>query len=97
MTWRFRVTAIRRFPDYRSELAEQQPENDLALAQGPTQTLGVVMEDGAAGAAFEATALVANRRCRKDRNCRVHARSACAGNPSLSERCVQMRSIEGEI
>jgi hypothetical protein len=37
------------------KLCEQQSENGLALAQGPTQTLGVVVEDGAGGAAFEAT------------------------------------------
>ena len=47
------MTAIRRFPDYRSELGEQQPENGLALAFGPAQSLGVVIKDGASGAAFE--------------------------------------------
>jgi hypothetical protein len=51
----FEVSAIRCFPDHRSELAAQQPENGLALAFGPAQSLGVVMEDGAGGAAIEAT------------------------------------------
>jgi hypothetical protein len=36
----FEVSAIRRFPDYRSELAEQQSENGLAPAFGPAQPLG---------------------------------------------------------
>ena len=30
----FELTAVRRFPDYRSELSEQQPENGSALAAG---------------------------------------------------------------
>ena len=50
----FEVSAIRRFPDYRSELAEQQSENGLALAFGPAQMLVSVIPDGAGGAAFEA-------------------------------------------
>jgi hypothetical protein len=33
------LRAIRRLPDHRSELAEQQPENGLALAFGPAQPL----------------------------------------------------------
>jgi hypothetical protein len=33
---------------------EQQPENGLALALVPAQTLGVVMEDGAGSVVFEA-------------------------------------------
>jgi len=49
----FEVTAMRRVSDHRSELAEQQPENGLALAFGPAQSLGVVIKDGAGGAAFE--------------------------------------------
>ena len=49
----FEVSAIRRFPDYRSELCEQQSENDLALAFGAAQVLGVVMPDGTGGATFE--------------------------------------------
>ena len=36
--------------DHPPKLCEQQPEDDLALAQDPTQTLGVVMENGAGGA-----------------------------------------------
>jgi hypothetical protein len=48
------VSAIRRLADHRPELVEQQPENGLTLALVPTQTLGVVMEDGAGGAALEA-------------------------------------------
>lgn len=48
------MRAIRRFSDHRPEPGEQQPENDLALASGPAQTLRLVMEDGAGGAAFEA-------------------------------------------
>jgi len=35
----FEVSAIRRFPDYRSELAEQQSENRLAPALGPAQAV----------------------------------------------------------
>jgi hypothetical protein len=38
------VTAIRRFSNHRPELPEQQPENGLALAFGPAQTLCVVAE-----------------------------------------------------
>jgi len=48
------VSAVRRVPDYRPKLLEQQPENGLTLAFGPAQSLGVVMEDHAGGAAFEA-------------------------------------------
>jgi hypothetical protein len=47
------VTAVRHVSDHRSELLEQQSENGLALAFGPVQMLGAVMEDGASGAAFE--------------------------------------------
>ena len=50
----FEVKAIPRFPDYRSELCEQQPENGLALTFGTAQMLSVVVEDGASGAAIEA-------------------------------------------
>jgi hypothetical protein len=39
LTWQVWVTAIRRFPDYRSELAEQQSENVLELAFSPAQLL----------------------------------------------------------
>ncbi|HEX7618496.1 MAG TPA: hypothetical protein VF480_07245 [Verrucomicrobiae bacterium] len=46
--------AIRRVSDHRSELPEQQPKNGLALAFGPAQALGTVMEDGVGGAAFDA-------------------------------------------
>jgi hypothetical protein len=38
------VIILRHASDHPPKLFEQQPENDLALAQGPTQTLGVVME-----------------------------------------------------
>jgi hypothetical protein len=39
--------------DHPPEVLEQQSENDLALAQGPAQALGIVVEDGASGAAME--------------------------------------------
>ena len=48
------MAAIRSFSDHLPKLCEQQPENGLALAFGPAQMLGVVMEDGAGGAASEA-------------------------------------------
>ena len=48
------ASAIRRLSDHRSEPVEQQPENGLALAQGPAQALGVFVEDGAGGASLEA-------------------------------------------
>jgi len=48
------LTAVRRFSDHLPKLGEQQPKNGLALALGPAQSLGVVIEDGAGGAAFEA-------------------------------------------
>ena len=48
----FELTAVRRFPDYRSELCEQQPENGLALALGPAQSLRVFISVGAGGAAM---------------------------------------------
>ena len=48
------MRAIRRFSDHLPKLSEQQPKNGLALALGPAQPLGVVMEDGAGGAALEA-------------------------------------------
>ena len=38
--------AVRRFSEHRSEPLEQQPENGLALASGPAELLGVVVEDG---------------------------------------------------
>jgi len=44
----FGVMAIRRVSDHRSELLEQQPKNGLALAFGPAEALGTVMEDGGA-------------------------------------------------
>ncbi len=47
------VINLRHASDHPPKLFEQQSENDLALAQGPTQPLCVVMEDGAGGAAFE--------------------------------------------
>ena len=40
---------IRHASDYLPKLVEQQPENCLTLGQGPTQALGVVVEDGAGG------------------------------------------------
>ena len=46
------MTAVRRFPDYRSELCEQQSENGLALAMGPVPMLGVFISVGAGGAAM---------------------------------------------
>ena len=46
--------SIRHVSDHRSEPLEQQPKNGPALAQGPAQAVGVVMEDGAGGAALEA-------------------------------------------
>ena len=48
----FELTAVRRFPDYRSELCEQQSENGLALAMGPVPMLGVFISVGAGGAAM---------------------------------------------
>ena len=50
------VMAILRFSDYRSALGEQQPENGMALVFGPAHALGVVLKDGAGGAAVEAAA-----------------------------------------
>ncbi len=47
------MTTVRRVSDHHSELLEQQSKNVLALAFGPAQMLGAVMEDGASGAAFE--------------------------------------------
>jgi hypothetical protein len=41
-----------RSSDHPFKVLEKQKENDLTLAQGPTQSLGVVVEDGAGGAAF---------------------------------------------
>ena len=41
------VIAVRQLSGHYSELVEQQPENGLALAPGPTAALGVVVEDGA--------------------------------------------------
>jgi len=49
------LRSIRRFFDHRSKTLEEQPKNGLALAQGPAAVLGVVVEDGARGAASEAT------------------------------------------
>ena len=46
------MMSIRHVSDHRSEPLEQQPKNSLALALGPAQPLGVVMEDGAGGAAL---------------------------------------------
>jgi hypothetical protein len=48
------VIIIRHAPDYPAKLAEQQPENGLPLAPVPTQAWGVVVEDGARGAAVGA-------------------------------------------
>jgi hypothetical protein len=48
------MISIRHVFDHRSEPLEQQPKNGVALAQGPAQVLGVVVEDGAGGAALEA-------------------------------------------
>ena len=50
------VIGIRRLSGHYSEPVEQQPENGLALAQGPTQALRFVMEDGTGAAALEAAA-----------------------------------------
>lgn len=48
------VISIRHASGYLPKVLEQQPENGLALALGPAETLRRVMEDGAGGAAFEA-------------------------------------------
>ena len=48
------VITVCRLSDHCSELTEQQSENFFALGFGPAATLGVVMEDGAGGAALEA-------------------------------------------
>jgi len=48
------VSFLRHLSDAAPKFLEQQPENHLALAPVPTQTLGGVMEDGAGGTAFEA-------------------------------------------
>jgi hypothetical protein len=40
--------------DHLPKFLEQQADNSTGLASGPAQTLRVVMEDGAGGAAFEA-------------------------------------------
>ena len=45
---------LRHASDHPPKLLEQQPENGLALAQGPAQALGVFVEDGAGGASLEA-------------------------------------------
>jgi len=45
---------VRRFSEHGSEPMEQQPENGLALASGPGELLGGVVEDGPGGAALEA-------------------------------------------
>ena len=50
----FGLMSIGRFFDHCSELVEQQTKNGLALAFGPAQALGVVVKDGAGGAALEA-------------------------------------------
>jgi len=47
---------VRSFADHCSELLEQQPENVMALGLVPAAALGVVMEEGAGGAAGQATA-----------------------------------------
>jgi len=46
------VIMLPRSSDHPFKVLEKQKENDLTLAQGPTQSLGVVVEDGAGGAAF---------------------------------------------
>jgi hypothetical protein len=48
--------AIRRVSDHRSELLEQQPKNGLALAFGPAQALGTIMEDDGAMRRFPSVA-----------------------------------------
>ena len=48
--------AGRQLSGHYSELLELQPENGLALAQGPTATLRVVMKDSAGDATVETTA-----------------------------------------
>jgi len=48
----FELKAVRRFPDYRSELCEQQPENGLALAFAAAQVWVLVIPVGAGGAGF---------------------------------------------
>jgi hypothetical protein len=40
----FEVSAIHRISDYRPKPLEQQPENGMAPAFGPAQSLGVVMK-----------------------------------------------------
>ena len=47
---------LRHASDYLPKVAEQQPENGLALALGKAEALCVVMEDGASGAALETAA-----------------------------------------
>ena len=51
---RHSVAGERHLSRHYSELKEEQPENGLALAPFPAQSLGVVMEDGASGVAVEA-------------------------------------------
>jgi len=46
------VIRLQRSSDHPFNVLEKQPENDLTLAQGPTQSSGVVVEGGAGGAAF---------------------------------------------
>jgi hypothetical protein len=48
------VIFLRHGSDPLPKFLEQQSENVLALGSGPAQALGVVMEDGAGNAAFEA-------------------------------------------
>ena len=50
------MIVLRHVSDYPPKLVEQQPENGLALALGKAEALGVVMEDGASGAALETAA-----------------------------------------
>jgi len=50
------LTTVRRLSGHYSEVVEQQSENGLALVEGPTQALRVVMEDGTGAAALEAAA-----------------------------------------
>jgi len=45
---------VRHASDHPPKILEQQPENGLALAQVPTQSLRLVVEDGAGNAAFKA-------------------------------------------
>jgi len=73
----FELSAIRRFPDYRSELAERQPENGLALAFGAAQVLGIVMPSA------QSMRALGQRRER----CNVRKVCRCPGNIRIERTC----------